>query len=111
MRTITDSSRTIKDYITQFLEYGEVEKGLSAATVENYHVYLKNFTAWLQGVNLSGLKPLELNKQHIWDYRLYLSRKRSCKTIIICIKIRNIVICLPYAHYSSFLPSKASPAL
>lgn len=80
MRTLTDSSRTIKDYITQFLEYGEVEKGLAPATVKNYHLYLKNFTAWLQGVNLSGLKPFELNKQHIWDYRLYLSRKRSHKT-------------------------------
>ncbi|MEK9165733.1 MAG: tyrosine-type recombinase/integrase [Patescibacteria group bacterium] len=73
-------SKPIKQLITDFLEYCEVEKGLSPNTVKNYHLYLKNFTAWLVGVNLTDLEPRALTKQHIWDYRLYLSRKRSHKT-------------------------------
>ena len=76
----TPIGRTITAYMIDFLEYCEVEKGLSPATIKNYHLYLKNFTAWLHAVNLSQLKPKDLNKQHIWDYRLYLSRKRSHKT-------------------------------
>lgn len=73
-------NKPIKQLITDFLEYCEVEKGLSPNTVKNYHLYLKNFTAWLIGINLADLKPQDLDKQHIWDYRLYLSRKRSHKT-------------------------------
>ncbi|MFH1713361.1 MAG: tyrosine-type recombinase/integrase [Candidatus Jacksonbacteria bacterium] len=73
-------SKPIKQLIADFLEYCEVEKGLSPATVQNYHLYLKNFTAWLSGVNLIDLEPKCLTKQHIWDYRLYLSRKQSHKT-------------------------------
>jgi site-specific recombinase XerD len=76
----TQTNKTIPAYIIDFLEYCEVEKGLSPATIENYHLYLKNFTAWLLGVNLGQLKPEGLNKHHVWDYRLYLSRKRSHKT-------------------------------
>jgi len=72
--------KLIKAYITDFLEYCEIEKGLSPITVKNYHLYLKNFSAWLNGVQLANLKPLDLNDQHVWDYRLYLSRKRSYKT-------------------------------
>jgi len=73
-------NKPIIQYINDFLEYCEVRKGLSPNTVRNYHLYLKNFTTWLQGVNLVDLKPSSLNKQHIWDYQLYLSRKRSHKT-------------------------------
>ena len=73
-------TKSIKQYVNDFLEYSEVEKGLSPSTVKNYHIYLKNFTAWLIGVDLADLKPDQLDKQHIWDYRLYLSRKRSHKT-------------------------------
>lgn len=73
-------AKSIKDLIIDFLEYSEVEKGLSQETIKNYHIYLKNFTAWLAGVDLADLTPSKLDKQHLWDYRLYLSRKRSHKT-------------------------------
>lgn len=72
--------KSIINYVSDFLEFCEVEKGLSPATVKNYHLYLKNFTAWLRGVHLSDLEPSKLDRQYIWDYRLYLSRKRSHKT-------------------------------
>lgn len=67
-------------HINDFLEYCEVEKGLSPETIKNYHLYLKNFSSWLKGVGLNGLQAEKLDKQHVWDYRLYLSRKRSHKT-------------------------------
>ncbi len=73
-------NKTIINYVSDFLEFCEVEKGLSPATVKNYHLYLKNFTAWLRGIQLADLDPAKLDRQHIWDYRLYLSRKRSHKT-------------------------------
>lgn len=73
-------NKSIIKYVSDFLEFCEVEKGLSPATVKNYHLYLKNFTAWLNGVDLSDLNLIKLDRQHIWDYRLYLSRKRSHKT-------------------------------
>ncbi|HBH46499.1 MAG: hypothetical protein A2445_04080 [Candidatus Jacksonbacteria bacterium RIFOXYC2_FULL_44_29] len=83
MRTLSNNlQQTVRESITNFLEYCEIEKGLSPNTVKNYHLYLKNFTAWLAGVNLAKLKPLDLTKQHIWDYRLYLSRKNSHKTSV-----------------------------
>jgi site-specific recombinase XerD len=72
--------KTFKQYVNDFLEYCEVEKGLSPATVKNYHLYLKNLTAWLTGVKLQEIKPQDFTKQVVWDYRLYLSRKRSHKT-------------------------------
>ena len=72
--------KTVTHCVIDFLEYCEVEKGLSPETVKNYHLYLKNFSSWLADVGLADLQPEKLDKQHIWDYRLYLSRKRSHKT-------------------------------
>ncbi len=72
--------KAIINHVSDFLEFCEVEKGLSSASVKNYHLYLKNFTAWLRGVQLADLDPTKIERQHIWDYRLYLSRKRSYKT-------------------------------
>lgn len=62
-------------HIPRFLEYIEVEKGLSPTTVKNYHNFLIVFINWLKDHNLSQLMPHELTPEHIWDYRLYLSRK------------------------------------
>jgi len=36
--------------------------------------YLTKFSTWLEVHNLQGLLPHQLTKEHIWDYRLYLSR-------------------------------------
>lgn len=60
--------------ILPFLEYCEIEKGLSNNTQRNYEQYLKLFTGWLKISGLSSLMPHELNAKHIWDYRLYLAR-------------------------------------
>ncbi|OGH69078.1 MAG: hypothetical protein A2754_02600 [Candidatus Magasanikbacteria bacterium RIFCSPHIGHO2_01_FULL_47_8] len=71
------SSTPIINHITPFLDYCEVEKGLSPVTAKNYHNFLRVFTVWLKKNALEGIKPHELTPEHIWDYRLFLSRKKD----------------------------------
>lgn len=73
-----DKSHTpIIKHIKGYLEYCEVEKGLSQLSVLNYDNFLKVFVSWLKSKGLGDLKPHELTSEHIWDYRLYLSRKKD----------------------------------
>lgn len=73
------SDKSVIRLIPDFLDYCEVEKGLSPVSTRNYHNFLKMFVSWLEGQNLTNLKPHELNPDHIWNYRLYLSRKTDFK--------------------------------
>ncbi|MDO8559352.1 MAG: tyrosine-type recombinase/integrase [bacterium] len=57
-----------------FLDYCEVEKGLSNKTQENYQRYLQKFILWLKGTKKEDLLPHQLTADDIWAYRLYLSR-------------------------------------
>ena len=69
-----NSSKAIKGHIIDYLEYDEVEKGLSPQTIKNYAYFLKKFEDWLEASKNISLKPHNLTDKHIWDYRLYLSR-------------------------------------
>ena len=105
------SSIPIIKHIPTFLEYCEVEKGLSPTTTKNYHNFLKVFTEWLKNNHLESLLPHELTPEHVWDYRLFLSRKRDSYSRFIkkttqsyyLIALRNLlnyftnkdIICLP----------------
>lgn len=60
--------------VLPFLEYCEVEKGLSNNTQRNYEQYLKLFIGWLEKTKQLSLLPHQLTAKHIWDYRLYLAR-------------------------------------
>lgn len=71
------STTAVIKHIPRFLEYIEVEKGLSPTTSRNYHNFLLVFINWLKDQKLSDIKPHELTAEHIWNYRLYLSRKTS----------------------------------
>lgn len=71
------SSQPIAFHIPTFLEYCEIEKGLSPTSTRNYDNFLRTFTKWLQEVKLASLKPHELTPEHIWNYRVYLSRKKD----------------------------------
>ncbi len=64
----------IKDQILPFLDYCEIEKGLSNNTQRNYEQYLKLFIKWLVHAGEPNLRPNEITAKHIWDYRLYLAR-------------------------------------
>lgn len=73
MKTIK-STDALREHIIPFLEYCEIEKGLSDNTQRNYQQYLKLFTDWLKKTDNENLLPHELTTNHIWDYRLYLAR-------------------------------------
>ena len=71
------SNISLIKHIPNFLDYCEVEKGLSPISTRNYHNFLKVFVNWLKINDLEGLRPYELTPDHIWDYRLYLSHKQD----------------------------------
>lgn len=71
------STTPLINHIPNFLDYCEVEKGLSNNTQENYQRYLSVFERWLKVSGKEGLLPHQLTSEHIWDYRLYLSRKHK----------------------------------
>lgn len=77
------SNQPIVSQITNFLDYCEVEKGLSPVTSKNYFNFLKMFVDWLKANKLDGLKPHDLTPEHIWNYRLYLSRKKDERGVYI----------------------------
>lgn len=68
------SNTSILAHIPDFLDYCEVERGLSSKTQENYARYLKKFELWLKSKNNEGLLPHQLTAEDVWNYRLYLSR-------------------------------------
>jgi site-specific recombinase XerD len=67
-------STAIIKLIPDFLDYCEVEKGLSQKTQENYSRYLQKFILWLKTSKKESLLPHQLTADDIWAYRLYLSR-------------------------------------
>ncbi|MCX6722512.1 MAG: tyrosine-type recombinase/integrase, partial [Candidatus Staskawiczbacteria bacterium] len=69
------SSKPIPKHINDFLDWIDIEKGLSAKTQENYRRFLEKFLGWLKSQHLEGLLPHYLTSDHIWDYRVFLSRK------------------------------------
>lgn len=69
------SSESLANHVLPFLEYCEIEKGLSNNTQRNYEQYLKLFVNWLKEIGQPDLLPHDLTANHIWDYRLYLARK------------------------------------
>lgn len=72
-----NSTKPIIKHISDFLDYCEVEKGLRNNTQKNYDRYLKKLTGWLRSKHLEGLLPHQLTSEHIWEYRLYLSRYQN----------------------------------
>ena len=68
------SPKPIIKHIPDFLDWLDIEKGLSNKSQENYSRFLIKFSNWLEQNNLSDLKPHELSPAHIWEYRVYLSR-------------------------------------
>lgn len=69
-----DSNKPIIKYLVDFLDYSEIEKGLSSKTQENYTRFLRKFFGWLKETGRETLKPSSLTPELIWDYKVYLSR-------------------------------------
>ncbi|MDP2703614.1 MAG: tyrosine-type recombinase/integrase [bacterium] len=69
------SNTPLPSHLKDFLDWIDVEKGLSSKTQENYARFIKRFFDWLKTTNLSSLKPHELTADHIWKYRIFLARQ------------------------------------
>ncbi len=77
-------NKQIDKYLTDFLDYLEIEKGLSSKTQENYSRFLTKFFNWLKNNKLDKLTPSKLTADHVWKYRVFLSRfvdPRTKKTL------------------------------
>ncbi|HTX86530.1 MAG TPA: tyrosine-type recombinase/integrase [Candidatus Nanoarchaeia archaeon] len=67
-------NKPVIKYLNDFLDYLEIEKGLSAKTQENYSRFLQKFFKWLEANDLGSLSPARLTADHVWKYRVFLSR-------------------------------------
>ncbi|MEA3464280.1 MAG: tyrosine-type recombinase/integrase [Patescibacteria group bacterium] len=74
------TSQPIIKYLSNFLDYLEIEKGLSNKTQENYKRFLSKFFHWLENNKFNNLTPAQLSPAHIWKYRVFLSRHINPKT-------------------------------
>lgn len=68
-------SKPLPQHLNDFLEYCEVEKGLSVNTVRNYSRFVNKFFDWLRVNGLEKLSPDKLTEAHISKYRIWLSRR------------------------------------
>ncbi|HZJ41224.1 MAG TPA: tyrosine-type recombinase/integrase [Candidatus Saccharimonadales bacterium] len=73
-------NKPIIKYLVDFLDFCEIEKGLSSKTQENYTRFLRKFFVWLKESRLEALKPQDLTPEHVWHYKVYLSRHMNPKT-------------------------------
>jgi len=73
------SNKPIKKHLTDFLDWIDIEKGLSPKSQENYARFLKRFFEWMKINKLENLKPHELTPEHIFKYKTFLSRQYAKK--------------------------------
>ncbi len=74
------SQLPILKHLNDFLDWLDIEKGLSSKSQENYKRFIERFFVWLKISKLEDLKPHELTSDHIWKYRVFLSRHYPSKT-------------------------------
>jgi site-specific recombinase XerD len=75
MAALKESPKPLPQHLTDFLDWLEIEKGLSSKSQENYARFLKRFLDWLKINNLEHLKPHDLTPDHVYQYRVFLSRQ------------------------------------
>ena len=69
------STKPLPQHIPDFLDWLDIEKGLSSKSQENYSRFLNRFLHWLEQNNLQDLKPHDISSEHIWKYRVFLARQ------------------------------------
>ncbi len=74
------NQKTIIAYLSDFLDFCEIEKGLSSKTQENYTRFLRKFFSWLEKTRQLDLKPSSLTPEIIWQYKVFLSRHLDPRT-------------------------------
>lgn len=71
---MSNKPKPIIEYLVNYLDFLEIERGLSSKTQENYSRFLNKFFNWLSDNRLDKLQPEKLTTDHIWKYRVFLSR-------------------------------------
>ncbi|PLX27938.1 hypothetical protein C0583_01730 [Candidatus Parcubacteria bacterium] len=77
---MSKKTKPIIEYLTDYLDYLEIQKGLASKSQENYARFLNKFFNWLLDNGLDKLKPEKLTEKHVWKYRVFLSRHTDPKT-------------------------------
>ncbi len=72
---MTKSQKSIISYYNDFLDWLDIEKGLSSKSQENYSRFINKFFDWLKENKLEKLKPYQLKPEHIFKYKTFLSRQ------------------------------------
>ena len=65
----------MKKEINDFLEYLEIDRGLSRATLRNYHFYLNRFADFAKNKQICEVEKITEDLTH--KYRLYINRLKS----------------------------------
>src|SRR3990167_3026536 len=73
------SQKPLSHYKQDFLDWLDIERGLSSKSQENYERFLQRFFLWLNMKNLESILPQDLTQEIIWKYRVFLSRRESLK--------------------------------
>ncbi|PIS22746.1 hypothetical protein COT50_00290 [candidate division WWE3 bacterium CG08_land_8_20_14_0_20_41_10] len=67
-------NKPITEHFNGFMEYLDIERGLSNKSQETYGRFLAKFSRWLDTNHLESLLPHELTEEHIRKYRVFLSQ-------------------------------------
>ena len=62
----------MENFLSDFLDYLEIEKGRALTTRRNYEFYLRRFLKWAK--NQNAAKPQHITDELIRQYRLWLNR-------------------------------------
>lgn len=103
--------KPLKDYLADFLDWLEIEKGLSNKTQENYARFLKVFFTFLKKNNWENLFPSQLTKDHIYQYRLFLARHYTKKNKEALSKSTQNYYLIALRQFLTFLSEKEIPCL
>src|SRR3989344_1080180 len=71
--------KPLPQYKQDFLDWLDIERGLTSKSQQNYDRFLQKFFSWLHTNNLQGIIPKNLTQELIWKYRVFLSRHESLK--------------------------------
>ena len=74
------TQKPITSYYNDFLDWLDIEKGLSPKSQENYARFIKKFFEWLKKNKLEKLKPQQLTPDYIFKYKTFLSRQYISKS-------------------------------
>lgn len=80
INSMEKSQKSIVAHRREFFEYLDLEKGLRNTSQQTYARLLDQFTGWLMANKLDSLKPHEFTTEHLWKYRLFLSRHMKQRT-------------------------------